>query len=90
MQVLKIKLEDLGSPIKIIWHSPCHAKREMDVDYAPKQLLNQLNDVEIMELEREDECCGFGGTFTIKKDHISSVMVKDKVVYIQKQKQIVC
>ena len=32
-----------------------------------------------MELEREDECCGFGGTFAVKEPHISAAMVKDKI-----------
>jgi L-lactate dehydrogenase complex protein LldE len=84
VHVLKIKLEDLGAPIKVTWHSSCHAKREMEIDDAPKQLLRQLKDVEIFELEREDECCGFGGTFVIKEQHISAAMVKDKVDYIAK------
>jgi len=84
VNVLKIKLEDLGAPIKVTWHSSCHAKREMEIGNAPKQLLRQLKDVEIIELEREDECCGFGGTFAIKEQHISAAMVKDKVDYISK------
>ena len=84
VNVLKIKLEDLGAPINVTWHSSCHAKREMEIGNAPKQLLRQLKDVEIIELEREDECCGFGGTFAIKEQHISAAMVKDKVDYISK------
>jgi L-lactate dehydrogenase complex protein LldE len=84
VNVLKIKLEDLGAPIKVTWHSSCHAKREMEIGNAPKQLLRQLKDVEIIELEREDECCGFGGTFAIKEQHISAAIVKDKVDYILK------
>ena len=35
-------------------------------------------------LEREDECCGYGGTFAIKKQHISAAMVKEKVNDISK------
>ena len=84
VHVLKIKLEDLGDPIKVTWHTSCHAKREMEIGDAPKQLLRQLKDVELLELEREDECCGFGGTFAIKEQHISAAMVKDKVDDISK------
>jgi len=82
--VLKIKLEDLGDPIKATWHSSCHANREMDIGDAPKQLLRQLKNVELIGLTREDECCGFGGTFAIKEKHISAAMVKDKVEDISK------
>ena len=84
VHVLKIKLEDLGEPIKVTWHSSCHAKREMGIGDSPKQLLRQLKNVELIDLEREDECCGFGGTFAIKEKHISAAMVKDKVDDISK------
>ena len=79
VHVLKIKLEDQGKPIKISWHSSRHAKREMGIENEPKQLLQQLKNVTLLELEREDECCGFGGTFAVKEPHISAAMVKDKI-----------
>ena len=79
VHVLKIKLEDLGKPIEVTWHTSCHAKREMGIEDEPKQLLQQLKNVRLMELKREDECCGFGGTFAIKEPHISAAMVKDKI-----------
>ena len=56
----------------------------MEIGDAPQELLRQLKDVELLELEREDECCGFGGTFAIKKQHISAAIVKDKVNDISK------
>ncbi len=84
VNVLKIKLEDLGEPVKVTWQSSCHAKREMEIGDSPKQLLRQLRNVELVDLEREDECCGFGGSFSIKEKHISAAMVKDKVDYISK------
>ena len=79
VHVLKIKLEDLGKPVNVTWHTSCHAKREMGIEDEPKQLLQQLKNVRLMELKREDECCGFGGTFAIKEPHISAAMVKDKI-----------
>jgi len=78
VNVLKIKLEDLGAPVKVAWHSSCHAKREFGLGDEAKQLLRQLKNVELMELEREDECCGFGGTFSVKHLEISGEMVLDK------------
>ena len=56
----------------------------MEIGDAPQELLRQLKDVELLELEREDECSGFGGTFAIKKQYISSAMVKEKVNDISK------
>lgn len=76
--VLKIKLEDRGQPIKVTWHSSCHALREMGVIEDSKSLIRQLKNVELIELQNERECCGFGGTFSIKQPAISGAMVRDK------------
>lgn len=83
VQVLKIKLEDRGQPVKITWHSSCHALREMGVIEDSKSLIRQLKNVELVELENESECCGFGGTFAVKQPEISGAMVMDKVADIQ-------
>ncbi|WP_372682188.1 (Fe-S)-binding protein [Desulfosarcina sp.] len=77
--VLGVKLEDRGAPLTITWHSSCHALREMDVIKHSKALIRQLKNVTLVELQRETECCGFGGTFTVKQPAISAAMVKDKV-----------
>jgi L-lactate dehydrogenase complex protein LldE len=76
--VLGVTLEDKGPPLRVTWHSSCHAKREMAVTEDSKALLRQLDRVELVELEREDECCGFGGTFAVKQPAISAAMVQDK------------
>lgn len=79
INVLKVDLEDHGPPIRVTWHTSCHAKREMGLGDEPKQLLRQLRNVELLELEREYECCGFGGTFAVKQPQLSAAMVQDKV-----------
>jgi len=71
--------EDKGAPIRVTWHSSCHALREMGVIGYSKALLRGLANVELVELARENECCGFGGTFSIKQPAISGAMVADKV-----------
>ena len=79
VRVLDVKLEDRGEPVTITWHSSCHALREMDVVRDAKTLIGQLKNVTLVELERETECCGFGGTFAVKQPDISAAMVTDKV-----------
>jgi L-lactate dehydrogenase complex protein LldE len=81
---LKIELEDKGQPIKVTWHSSCHAMREMKITEDSKSLIRQLQNVELLDLENEYECCGFGGTFAVKQPDLSGVMVNDKVDYIHK------
>ena len=78
VRVLEIKLEDRGAPTKVTWHSSCSAIREMGVIEDSKSLLRQLENVKLIELERETECCGFGGTFSVKQPLISAAMVQDK------------
>jgi len=78
VNVVKIQLKDMGSPIRVAWHTSCHALREMGVKSEPKELLAQLGNVELIELEHETECCGFGGAFSIKLPNISLDMAKDK------------
>ncbi len=78
-RVLGVRLEDRGRPLRVTWHSSCHALREMRVIEDSKSLIRQLRHVELVELEHERECCGFGGTFAVKQPDISGAMVNDKV-----------
>lgn len=75
---LQIKLTDLGEPTKVAIHTSCSARREMKVAEHIESLVAQLNNVEVIEQERKAECCGFGGTFSIKQPEISGAMIKDK------------
>ncbi|MCU7878575.1 MAG: (Fe-S)-binding protein [Candidatus Thiodiazotropha sp. (ex Lucinoma borealis)] len=78
VHVLKITLEDLGSPVKVALHTSCAARREMGVATEHEALLKQLSNVEILEQSRKEECCGFGGTFAVKHPAISAEMVSEK------------
>lgn len=82
VNVIDIRLDDKGPPVKVTWHSSCHSMREMDVIKESKSLITQLNNVELLDLEKEYECCGFGGVFSVRHPEISSVMVRDKVADI--------
>ncbi|MBS1255595.1 MAG: Lactate utilization protein A [Deltaproteobacteria bacterium] len=84
VHVLKIKLEDIGEPVKVTWHTSCHAKREMGIEDEPKKLLRQLKNVKLQEIGRAHQYCGFGGTFAIKEPHISAAMVTDKIEDVTK------
>ena len=75
---LQVSYEDRGAPMKVTWHSSCHALREMRCTEDSKALIRQLSNVELVEISRENECCGFGGTFSVKRPAISAAMVRDK------------
>lgn len=78
VDVLGIQLRDRGEPVRVAWHASCHAMREMGVTDEAKSLVRQLSNVELAELSRERECCGFGGTFSVRLPEISAAMVRDK------------
>ncbi len=88
-KVLNVRYHDLGNPIKITWHSNCHALRVSKCIESAKNLLKRLSNVELIELEREEECCGFGGTFSVKEPEISRAMVHEKIADI-KSRNIDC
>ena len=76
--VLQARLEDRGPPVKVAYHPSCHLLRELRVREAPLALLSQLERVELLPLADQEECCGFGGAFSVKMSDISQAMVADK------------
>ena len=82
-EVLNVNYEDKGEPIKVTWHSNCHALRIQKCINASKNLIKKLKNVELVPLEYEEECCGFGGTFSVKEPQISDAMVREKIKDIQ-------
>jgi L-lactate dehydrogenase complex protein LldE len=82
VRVLKLRLDDKGHPIRVALHTSCHSLREMGVAPDEKQLVDQLQHVELVEHEHKHECCGFGGVFSMKYPEISATMVQDKVAAI--------
>ena len=79
VQVCKVKLQDLGSPCKTVLHTSCSGRREMDTHLSSRALIKQLNGVELVTQSHESECCGFGGTFSVRHPDISAAMASDKV-----------
>jgi L-lactate dehydrogenase complex protein LldE len=73
-------VEDVGAsfPHRVTYHPTCHSLRVTRVGDAPLRLLRQVRDLELVELRDDRECCGFGGTFSIKNAETSSAMLEDK------------
>lgn len=78
-KVLDVKYEDMGDPVKITWHTNCHALRVAHTIESSKNLLARLKNVELVPLKYEEECCGFGGTFSVKEPEISNAMSEEKI-----------
>lgn len=78
LKVCKVQLADQGVRSKIALHTSCSARREMNTHLHARELLGQLDKVERVEHDHESECCGFGGTFSVRMPEVSGAMVKDK------------
>ena len=77
------KPEDKGGPVKVAVHTSCAARREMNVHLSGWQLIDGMENVERVVHDHESECCGFGGTFSVKQADISGAMVTDKVAALK-------
>ncbi len=71
---------DVGAsfPHRVTYHPTCHSLRVTRVGDAPLRLLAHVRGLELVELPRAEECCGFGGTFAVKNADTSSAMLADK------------
>ena len=81
-----LKVEDVGAAYqgKIALHQSCHLLRELNVRTEPQRLLRAVKGIELVELERAEACCGFGGLFSIKYPHISGGILQDKIDSVEK------
>ncbi|OXJ17984.1 (Fe-S)-binding protein [Burkholderia sp. AU6039] len=83
VHVLDVRLDALAAPAgadeRVVLHTSCAARREMGTRVHGGALVDALPGVTRIDHERESECCGFGGTFSLKHPDISGAMVRDKV-----------
>ncbi len=79
VEILGVKQVAARYPHACAYHDGCSGLRELGIQAQPRALLNSISGLEIKELERGEQCCGFGGTFCIKYPDISNHMVEDKV-----------
>lgn len=79
-----LRLEDVGARYvgKATYHMACHL-RGLGLRDEPERLLRRVQGLEYVPLERADECCGFGGSFSVRFPEISGAMVTDKVAFIE-------
>ena len=76
-------------PHRATLHNSCTALRSLDHESVPelnvpffskpRALLAHVAGLELVDTERADECCGFGGTFSVTEEAVSARMGQDKV-----------
>jgi L-lactate dehydrogenase complex protein LldE len=80
------KVEDVGARFEgtVTYHDSCHALRELRIKEQPRRLLAKVQGLTLREMDAAEECCGFGGTFSIKFPEVSGAMARTKIESIRK------
>jgi L-lactate dehydrogenase complex protein LldE len=80
------KVDDVGARFEdvVTFHDGCHGLRELRIRSGPRRLLAKVRGLELREMAPADECCGFGGTFSVKFPELSGAMAGVKIEAIEK------
>jgi L-lactate dehydrogenase complex protein LldE len=93
--ILKVAITNVSFPYRVGLHQSCHGQRGLKLSQMselnapffskPMQLLSKVKDIQLVELNRKDECCGFGGTFCVSEEAVSVKMGQDRIKDHQNQ-----
>jgi L-lactate dehydrogenase complex protein LldE len=81
----KLGVTDLGARWDgmLTYHPSCHSLRGMSIDRQPRALLANVRNAQIVELPHAEECCGFGGIFSMEHPELSAEWLKRKIKYLE-------
>ena len=88
----RLGVVDVGAsfPHRVTLHPTCHSLRLLEIGDRPRRLLEAVRGIDLVDLDGERECCGFGGTFAIKNADTSMAMLSDKVRHVLDTRAEVC
>jgi L-lactate dehydrogenase complex protein LldE len=83
---------DVGAyyPHRVTYHASCNSLRALALGDRPLRLLRAVRGIDLVELPRVDECCGFGGIFAVKNADVSTAMLADKMRHVRATEAEVC
>lgn len=81
----KLGVTDLGAHWDgvLTYHPSCHTLRGMSIDRQPRALLANVRGAKIVELPNAEECCGFGGVFSMEHPELSAEWLKRKITNLE-------
>src|SRR5919107_3754146 len=81
VNVMGANASDLGAhhEAKAVFHTGCHQRRELGLLREPRELLENVEGLNLVGWEKEELCCGFGGTFSVKMPAVSTAMADEKI-----------
>ena len=68
---------------RLTYHDSCHLLRGLHESETPRALLRNLAGAEFVELPGSDECCGFGGSFSVRLPEVSSAILDKKLASVE-------
>jgi L-lactate dehydrogenase complex protein LldE len=76
-----LKVTDVGAsfPHRVTYHASCHYLRGLGLRDEARQLLGAVRGLDLVPLEDEETCCGFGGVFSVVYPEVSRAMMTAKV-----------
>lgn len=79
----RVRLASKASVQKVTYHDSCSGLRELGVQKQPRALIQAMGGVQLDEMKDSRQCCGFGGTFSLKYGDVSAAICTDKCEQIK-------
>lgn len=70
-------------PGRLTYHDSCHLLRGLGEGTSARTLLSHLNGAAFVELPGSDECCGFGGSFSVRLPEVSTAILDKKLAHVE-------
>ena len=83
VNVMKVKYVGARYERVAAYHPGCHLARELGVIDEPRLLLGSVEGLKLVNFRNPEECCGFGGLFSVKFPEISVAMAEDKITRLK-------
>jgi L-lactate dehydrogenase complex protein LldE len=83
VEVLGVRRVESDFRGRVTYHDSCHLLRGLGESRAPRALLRNVPGVELVELPGADECCGFGGSFSVRLPEVSTAILDKKLANVE-------
>lgn len=82
VDVLGLQFDGVTIDRSVTYHDSCSGLRELGIKTQPRQLLNSIPGLTLVEMDDAEVCCGFGGAFSVKYPDLSGAIVDKKITNI--------
>ena len=84
VEVLGVETVESSFRGRVTYHDSCHLLRGLGESRSPRALLRAVKGVELVELPGADECCGFGGSFSVRLPEVSTAILGKKLDNVER------